>query len=75
MPFRKLDHGWGWLITVAVVAVLAASGFTVVYVNRVVHGLCGIILLQADTTPAPTTERGKQLQKEAAALARKYHCR
>lgn len=74
-PFRRPDHGWAWLVASAVFAVLAASAFTVAYVSRTVHQLCDVILLQAEDRPAPTTERGKVIQKAFQRLADEYDCR
>lgn len=71
----RRNPGFGWLIFVAVTAVLIAAGFSVVYTNRAVRQLCGIIHLQADASPPPQTERGKALLAEAQRLEREYHCR
>ncbi len=65
---------WVPFVVVAVVTVLIASGFTVVYVGRTVQQMCGLINLLADTSPPPQTERGKAQVREAQALGRKFHC-
>jgi hypothetical protein len=70
----KRHPGWAWLVTVAVTAVLIASGFSVVYTNRAVHQLCGVLLLLADDNPPPTTARGADLLHEAKRLRREYGC-
>jgi hypothetical protein len=70
----KRHPGWAWLISVAVVAVLVASTFSVVYVNRVVHQMCGLIALLADDNPRPATARGMDLLREAKRLQREYGC-
>lgn len=72
-PARK--PGWAWLIFVAVVAVLVATGTSVVYTNRAVHQLCGVLSLLADNNPPPSTDRGAQLLREAQRLQSEYHCK
>jgi hypothetical protein len=62
------------LFVVGTVAILVAAGFTVTYVTRTVHQLCGIIQLQAAENPPPTTERGKALLREAKKLSHQFHC-
>lgn len=71
---EKRAVGFGWLAFIAVMAVLISSTFAVVYTTRTIQQLCGLIRLQADDNPPPTTERGRTLLREAKKLERKYDC-
>ena len=71
---EKRHPGWPWLVAVAVAAVLIAAGFSVVYTNRAVHQLCGVLSLLADDNPPPSTARGADLLRESKRLQREYGC-
>lgn len=75
MSPQRRNPGWAWLITVAVVAVLIASGVSIVYTDRALKQLCGLVNLLADDKPAPSTARGADLLHEAQKLQREYNCR
>jgi hypothetical protein len=71
----KRHPGWAWLIGVSVAAVIIASSFAVIYTNRAVHQMCGIVDLLADNNPPPATARGADLLREAQRLQREYGCK
>jgi len=73
-PSLRRSPNWGWLIFVAVAAVLIASGVSITYTNRTAQQLCGLIRLQADTDPPPSTDRGRAFLAEAQKLKREYNC-
>jgi hypothetical protein len=66
--------GWAWLIAVSVAAVLIASGVSIVYTNRALQQMCGLVNLLADDNPPPSTARGADLLREAQKLQREYRC-